>query len=254
MENFFRPGRCYTCKHHILGDYDPQSDYQEHWCEVEENEWPGWHCGMHLENCVFMGIGVAGGCPAYEPISAEVAAAEHNAAGGSGQPAVLITGEQIAEQVSRLAGQINDAYRGKNPLLLGILKGSFVFLADLARQLTIPVEIDFVRLSSYGSKKASSGKVRMVHGLRADVKGRDVLIIDDIVDTGLAMNHLLDYLRRRKPRSLAVCALLDKPSRRVADVSIDYLGFTIPDRFVVGYGLDCDEKYRHLPDIRIVEE
>jgi len=167
---------------------------------------------------------------------------------------VLITEEEIGRVVHRLAQEISRDYGDKHPLLLGILKGSFVFMSDLVRLLEIPVEIDFIRISSYGSSKVSSGKVRVVHGLNSDVKGRDVIIIDDIVDTGLATSFVIDYLRKRKPASVKVCALLDKPSRRQTDVIIDYLGVKIPDRFVVGYGLDYDEWFRDLPDIRVVDD
>ena len=167
---------------------------------------------------------------------------------------VLITEDEIGQVVGRLAQEITRDYRGKHPLLLGILKGSFVFMADLIRLLEIPVEIDFIRLSSYGSSKVTSGKVRMVHGLSSKVRGRDVIIVDDIVDTGLATRFVIDYLSKRKPASVKVCTLLDKPSRRQTDVPIDYLGVKIPDRFVVGYGLDHDERFRDLPDIRVVED
>ena len=170
------------------------------------------------------------------------------------QPEVLISREEIEKQVRRLAGEISRDYHGKYPLMLGILKGSFVFLSDLVRMLQIPVEIDFVRLSSYGAGKVSSGKVRTVQGLRSNVKDRDVIIVDDIVDTGLATSYLINRLHRKKPASIRVCALLDKPSRRKADVHIDYRGIVVPDRFVVGYGLDCDEKFRDLPDICVVED
>lgn len=167
---------------------------------------------------------------------------------------VLITEEEVGRLVKRLAREISEDFRDKYPLLLGILKGSFVFMADLVRLIEIPVEVDFIRLSSYGSAKVSSGKVRVVHGLNSEVKGRDIVIIDDIVDTGLATSFVIGYLRRRKPASVRVCALLDKPTRRKVDVPIDYLGVKIPDRFVVGYGLDCDERFRDLPDIRVVED
>lgn len=167
---------------------------------------------------------------------------------------VLITKEEIGRLVGRLAQEISRDYRDKHPLLLGILKGSFVFMADLVRLIEIPIEVDFIRLSSYGSSKVSSGKVRVVHGLNCEVKGKDVIIVDDIVDTGLATSFVIDYLRRRKPASVRVCALLDKPSRRKADVPIDYLGVKIPDRFVVGYGLDYGERFRDLPDIHVVED
>ncbi len=167
---------------------------------------------------------------------------------------VLLTEEEIRRGVKRLAREIDRDYRGKHPLLLGILKGSFVFMADLIRLLQTPVEIEFVRLSRYGSTKVTSGEVKVVHGLRSRIKGRDVLVIEDIVDAGITVGYFLDYLRRKKPSSLKLCTLFDKPSRRKVPVPIDYLGFTIPDKFVVGYGLDYDEKFRHLPQLYFIED
>jgi hypoxanthine phosphoribosyltransferase len=167
---------------------------------------------------------------------------------------VLLTEEEIKKGVKRLALEINRDYQQKHPLLLGILKGSFVFMADLIRLLEIPVEIEFVRLSSYGSAKVTSGEIKMVYGLRSKIKGRDVLVIEDIVDAGITVSYFLDYLRRKKPSSLKLCALFDKPSRRKVAVAIDYLGFTIPDKFVVGYGLDYDERFRHLPQLYYIED
>jgi len=167
---------------------------------------------------------------------------------------VLITREEIKNTVAKLANEIKEDYRGKHPLLIGVLKGSFVFMADLIRQLDLPVEIDFIRLYSYGADMKSSGKVKVVQRLKTPVKGRDVLVIEDIVDTGLTLSFLLNYLRREKPASLKVCALTDKPSRRKAPVSIEYLGFTLPDKFIVGYGLDLDQKFRNLPDICVFED
>jgi hypoxanthine phosphoribosyltransferase len=167
---------------------------------------------------------------------------------------VLLTEEEIRRQVKRLAQEINRDYQQKHPLLLGILKGSFVFMADLVRLLEIPVEIEFVRLSSYGSARATSGEVTVVHGLRSKIKGRDVLVIEDIVDAGITVSYFLDYLRHKKPSSLKLCALFDKPSRRKVSVAIDYLGFTIPNKFVVGYGLDYDERFRHLPQLYFIED
>ncbi len=166
---------------------------------------------------------------------------------------VLIDREEISKTVARLAFEINRDYRGKEPLLIGLLKGSFVFMADLIRHLDLPMEIDFVTVSSYGSAKETSGKVKMVQGLRTPIRGRDVLVIEDIVDTGLSMSFLLAYLGKRKPASLKLCALTHKPSRCRIPVSIDYLGLTVPDEFIVGYGLDFNERFRHLPDICVLE-
>lgn len=167
---------------------------------------------------------------------------------------VLIPRDKIARKVVDLAKQIERDYRGKNLLIVGALKGSFVFMSDLVRAMNIPVEIDFVRVSSYGSCKKSAGKISLILELSSTVRGRDVIIAEDIVDSGCTLSFLLDYIKRRRPASLKVCALFDKPSRRVVDVPLDYVGFTIPDAFVVGYGLDFDEKYRHLPDLCVLEE
>ena len=167
---------------------------------------------------------------------------------------VLVTKEEIASKVAKLAAEIRGDYQGNNPLLIGALKGSFVFMADLIREMNIPMEIEFVRLSSYGSGKESSGEIKLLQGIKTPIKDRHVLVIEDIVDSGLTVRFLLDYLGRRKPASLKVCALFDKPSRRVVEVPIDYLGFTVPDVFIVGYGLDFDENYRYLPDLCILEE
>ena len=166
---------------------------------------------------------------------------------------ILITKEEIEKEVARLAQEISRDYQGKHPLLLGILKGSFIFMADLIRLLDIPVELEFVDLSSYGSARVTSGEIKVVQGLRCPVKGRDVLVIEDIVDTGLTAGYFLDYLKKRKSSSLKLCALLDKPSRRKISVPIDYRGFTIPNIFVVGYGLDYNEQSRHLPDLYVVD-
>jgi hypoxanthine phosphoribosyltransferase len=162
--------------------------------------------------------------------------------------------QQIQDAVEKLATEISRDYGDKNPLLLGVLKGSFVFLADLIRQLDFPLEIEFIKLSSYGQGKETSGQVKVVQGLRARIRGRHVIVVEDIVDTGLTISFLLDYLRRKKPASLKLCALTDKPSRHRVSLPIDYLGFSIPDKFIVGYGIDWDEKYRYLPDIRYVED
>ncbi len=169
------------------------------------------------------------------------------------EPRILFGCREIEATVSRLAAEIRRDYCDKYPVLVGVLKGSFVFLADLIRQLDFPLEVEFIRLASYGKSKESSGKVRVVQGLGSEVKGRHVLIIEDIVDTGLTAAFLLDYLRRKKPASVKVCALTSKSARRKLPVTISYLGFAVPDKFIVGYGLDCDEKFRNLPDICFLE-
>jgi len=170
------------------------------------------------------------------------------------KPKVIIPREEIANKVADLATQLRKDYRGKNPLLIGILKGSFVFMSDLVRAMNIPVEIDFVRLASYGAGKDSAGKVKLIKDVETSIKDRHVLVVEDIVDRGLTVRFLLDYLSFRKPASLKLCALFNKPSRRKVEVPIDYVGFTVPDAFVVGYGLDLDEKFRHLPDLCVLEE
>ena len=165
----------------------------------------------------------------------------------------LFTRQEIKATVSRLAAEIRTDYHDKHPLLIGILKGSFMFMADLIRLLDFPLEVEFIRLSSYGGGSQTSGKVEVVQGLGSPIKGRNVLVIEDIVDTGLTIAFLLDYLEKKKPASLKLCALTDKPSRRQTLVTIDYLGFTVPNKFLVGYGLDWDEKFRNLPDICFLE-
>jgi len=169
------------------------------------------------------------------------------------KPHILFHREEIEATVKRLAAEIKKDYQGKHPLLLGILKGSFMFMADLIRLLNFPIEVEFIRLSSYGGSQESSGRIKVVQGLRSPVKGKDILVIEDIVDTGLTISFLLDYLCKRKPASLKLCALTDKASRRHSPVTIVYLGFTVPNKFFVGYGLDWDEKFRYLPDICVLE-
>ena len=169
------------------------------------------------------------------------------------QLSLLHNRQEIETTVKRLAAELNRDYPGKHPILVGVLKGSFMFMADLIRHLDFPHELEFVRLSSYGSGQKSSGKIKVIAGLQTPVKNRDVLVIEDIVDTGFTVACLIDYLRKQKPASLRLCALTDKPSRREVPVTIDYLGFTVPNRFIVGYGLDWDEKYRNLPSIYVLE-
>ncbi len=169
------------------------------------------------------------------------------------RPHTLFSQAEIAAAVSRLAAEITADYHDRHPILVGILKGSFMFMADLIRLLDFPLEVEFIRLSSYGRGKESSGKIKVVQGLRSEVRGREVLVIEDIVDTGLTIAFFLDSLRKKHPASLKLCALIDKPARHQIPVTIDYLGFTVPDKFIVGYGIDWDEKFRYLPDICFVE-
>jgi hypoxanthine phosphoribosyltransferase len=169
------------------------------------------------------------------------------------QPKVLVPQDKIKQTISRLATEIQRDYQGKQPLLIGILKGSFVFMADLIRHLELPLEVDFVRLSSYGAGTETTGKVKVKQALKTPIRDRDVIVIEDIIDTGLTVSFLLDYLKKKKPASLKLCALANKPSRRKSPVTIDYLGFTVPDKFIVGYGIDRNEKFRYLPDICFIE-
>ncbi len=166
---------------------------------------------------------------------------------------VLLTREEIQEKVKEMAGMISNDYRGKGVLLVCVLKGGIVFLSDLMRHLSISVEIDFIAVSSYGTSTRSSGVVKIIKDLDVSIEDRHVIIVEDIVDTGLTLRYLLENFRTRLPASLKVCALLDKPERRLLEINADYSGFDIPDKFVVGYGLDCSEKYRNLPDICVLD-
>jgi hypoxanthine phosphoribosyltransferase len=164
----------------------------------------------------------------------------------------FITERRLQARVRALGRAIRSDYAGRDLVLVGILKGSFIFMADLARAVDLPLTCDFMRVSSYGSGTVSSGKIRMEFDLSHPVKGKDVLLVEDIVDTGWTLNHVLNELRKKKPASLRLAALLHKPDRTRVDVPIDYLGFTIPDRFVVGYGLDFDGRYRNLPYVAVL--
>jgi hypoxanthine phosphoribosyltransferase len=166
---------------------------------------------------------------------------------------ILITDDQIREKTAELGRQITKDYRGKNPLLICILKGGLMFLADLMREIDIPVEIDFMAVSSYGDATESSGVVRILMDLDRNIKGRHVLIVEDIIDTGRTLTYIMDNLRTRGPASVRVCTMLDKPARRILDIPIDYVGFEIPDRFVIGYGLDYGEIYRNLPFVGVLK-
>ncbi len=168
---------------------------------------------------------------------------------------LLFTPGDIDAAVARLAREVARDYADKNPILLGVLKGCFVFMADLVRALDIPLETEFISLSSYGRGRAqTSGTVRVVHGLRARVKGRHVVVVEDIVDSGFTLDFTLGYLRRRGVSSVRVCALFDKAACRRVHVPIDYLGLTVPDCFLVGYGLDYDERFRNLGGLYCLKE
>ena len=165
---------------------------------------------------------------------------------------LYLTRAEIADGVKRLAREIDRDFQGRRPLLVAVLKGSFVFAADLVRELEGPVSIDFVRASSYRGTKSSGGVALSLDGV--EVLGRDVLVLEDIVDTGITALRLMETLGKAGPASLKLCALLDKPSRRLVRIAPDYVGFTIPDHFVVGYGLDLDQEWRQLPDIYRLDE
>jgi hypoxanthine phosphoribosyltransferase len=160
---------------------------------------------------------------------------------------VLLTEEQIAAKVAELGKQISADYAGREVTLVSVLKGSLPFMADLMRRISLPLRIDLMEVSSYGGTSTeSSGLVRILKDLSAPIDGRDVLLVEDIIDTGLTLNYLLRYLKGKNPRSIKVCTLLDKPARRLVEIPLDYVGFEIPDAFVVGYGLDFGEVYRNL--------
>ncbi len=166
---------------------------------------------------------------------------------------LLIAEKEVQKKVSRLARKISRDFAGRELLLVGILKGAFIFMADLARRMTTPVKVDFVRLASYGSGTQSSGRVRITKDLETSLRGKDVLIVEDIIDTGVTLDYLFHRLQARRPRSLKTVSLLDKPERRKVDFQADYIGFTIGNHFVVGYGMDCNEEYRNLPEIYVVK-
>ncbi len=160
---------------------------------------------------------------------------------------VLLSEEQVSAKVAQLGVQISTDYAGRQLTLVSVLKGSLPFMADLMREITIPVRIDLMEVSSYGGTSTeSSGLVRIIKDLSASIDGDDVLLVEDIIDTGLTLNYLIRYLRGKNPRTLRICTLLDKPARRLVEIPVDYIGFTIPDQFVVGYGLDYGELYRNL--------
>ncbi|NLX65059.1 MAG: hypoxanthine phosphoribosyltransferase [Clostridiaceae bacterium] len=167
---------------------------------------------------------------------------------------VLIPREEIQAKTEELARRISEDYAGKDLLLVGVLKGGFMFLADLCRAITIDVSVDFISVSSYGNTTVSSGVVRILKDIDYDITGKHVLIVEDIVDTGLTLTYLKDLFAAKHCASVKVCTILDKPSRRRVPLEVDYQGIVIPDKFVIGYGLDYAEKYRNLPDVCVIEE
>ena len=166
---------------------------------------------------------------------------------------VLIDERTLQERIGELGEEISADYAGRDLLLLGVLKGAVFFMADLMRRLTVPCEIDFMAISSYGASTDSSGVVRILKDLDINIEGRDVLVVEDIIDSGLTLSYLVRTLEAREPASLAVCALLTKPERREIDVDVRYVGFEIPNRFVIGYGLDFAERYRNLPYVAVLQ-
>ena len=166
---------------------------------------------------------------------------------------ILFTEEQLKNRVGEIARQIESDYAGKEVMFIGILRGSFVFMADLCRAVELPCTLDFMSVSSYGSGTTSSGQIQIIKDLSEDITGRHVIVVEDILDSGNTLSYLLNILEHRRPASVRLCALLDKPERRVKPVELHYSGFSIPDAFVVGYGLDYAEKYRNLPYIGILK-
>ena len=166
---------------------------------------------------------------------------------------VLLSEEEVNRRICEIGEQISKDYAGRQVHLICVLKGGSFFLCELAKRITVPVSLDFMSVSSYGSETKSSGVVKIIKDLDEPLDGKDVIVVEDIVDSGRTLSYLLELLSKRNPKSLALCTMLDKPERRVVDVKVDYTGFNIPDEFVVGYGLDYDQRYRNLPYIGVVE-
>ncbi len=166
----------------------------------------------------------------------------------------IVTQEQMRSRIRELGRQISADYAGKDLVLVGVLKGAYAFFADLARAIRIPVRVDFIIVTSYGAQTKTSGKVKLVTELTEKIKNRDVLLVEDIVDSGLTVQYLTKALAKQKPRSIKVCTLLSKPERRVVDVPLQYVGFRIPNQYVVGYGLDHQQKYRNLPYLAVLDQ
>ncbi|MGB5219333.1 MAG: hypoxanthine phosphoribosyltransferase [Smithella sp.] len=167
---------------------------------------------------------------------------------------ILFSRETIQKRVRELANQISEDYAGKELIMIGVLKGAFIFMADLIREISIPCRVDFARLASYGAGSESSGKVVMTKDIETSTKGKDILIVEDILDTGLTMQYFVEWLKERNPQSLKICVFLDKRKRRKVSLEADYVGFTMEDGFVVGYGLDFNEMYRFSPDIYVIKQ
>ena len=166
----------------------------------------------------------------------------------------IVTQEQMRTRIREMGRQISADYAGRDLVLVGVLKGAYAFYADLARAIRIPVRVDFIIVTSYGSRAKTSGRVRLVTELTEDIKGKDVLLVEDIVDSGLTAQHLVKSLAKKKPRSIKVCTLLSKPDRRIVDVRVEYVGFKVPDQYIVGYGLDYQQKYRNLPYLAVLDK
>ena len=169
------------------------------------------------------------------------------------QVKVLISEEEVSKRIAEIGREISEAYAGKEIHLICVLKGGVFFMCDLAKTITIPVSMDFMSVSSYGDGTSSSGIIKIVKALDESLEGKHVMVVEDIIDSGRTLSYLLEILEKRKPASMGLCTLLDKPERRVRDVQVDYVGFEVPDEFVVGYGLDYAQKYRNLPYIGVVE-
>lgn len=166
---------------------------------------------------------------------------------------VLLKEEEVNKRIEEIGKQISRDYEGRNVHLICVLKGGVFFTCELAKRITVPVSLDFMSVSSYGAGTVSSGVVKIVKDLDEPLEGKDVLIVEDIIDSGRTLSYLIEILKKRNPNSIRLCTLLDKPERRVVEVNVDYVGFNIPDEFVVGYGLDYDQKYRNLPFIGVIE-
>ena len=167
---------------------------------------------------------------------------------------ILIEEEELKAKVAELGAKITEDYKGKDLLIICVLKGAVIFVSDLIREIDLPLDIDFMAISSYGANTESSGVVRILKDLNVSIENRHVLIVEDIIDSGLTLAYLLENLKTRKPQSVEICTILDKPDRRTVDLAIKYMGFQVPDEFVVGYGLDYAEKYRNLPYIAVLKE